>query len=155
MTASNHMLAGAVIAISIKQPLLVVPIALASHFVLDALPHFGVHKDDPLERNRHPVFKVVLTLDILLAITALLFVLLAFRDPTVPTWLVLAGMLLAWIPDSVWVLRFFREIRHNRTFEHKTRLDKFHALIQRESVHGIYLELVCIAGLVLLISSLQ
>lgn len=42
MTAANHALTGAAIAAFVRQPLLALPIALASHFACDALPHFGV-----------------------------------------------------------------------------------------------------------------
>jgi len=41
MTITNHILAGAIIGAVIKEPALALPIAFASHFVMDALPHFG------------------------------------------------------------------------------------------------------------------
>lgn len=41
MTGFNHALTGAAIGVALwQQPLLVMPIALVSHFVLDAIPHF-------------------------------------------------------------------------------------------------------------------
>ncbi len=41
MTATNHALTGAFIGLIVGQPLIALPAALASHFVCDALPHFG------------------------------------------------------------------------------------------------------------------
>lgn len=41
MTITNHLLAGSLIGLAIKEPLLAAVLALASHFVMDALPHFG------------------------------------------------------------------------------------------------------------------
>lgn len=41
MTATNHALTGAFIGLTIGNPLLAIPLAVASHFLLDALPHFG------------------------------------------------------------------------------------------------------------------
>ncbi|HZL07739.1 MAG TPA: hypothetical protein VFC50_00915 [Candidatus Dormibacteraeota bacterium] len=41
MTAVNHALTGTLIGLVIGQPLAAVPLAVASHFVCDALPHFG------------------------------------------------------------------------------------------------------------------
>lgn len=41
MTATNHALTGAAIGLIIGRPLLAIPVALASHFICDALPHFG------------------------------------------------------------------------------------------------------------------
>lgn len=40
MTATNHALTGAAIGFIVGQPLLAIPLALLSHFVLDAIPHF-------------------------------------------------------------------------------------------------------------------
>lgn len=40
MTGTNHALTGAAIGIALQEPLLIVPLAFASHFVLDAIPHF-------------------------------------------------------------------------------------------------------------------
>ncbi len=46
MTATGHAIIGTVIAAKIGNPLLAIPIALASHFVADALPHWdtGYHR---------------------------------------------------------------------------------------------------------------
>jgi hypothetical protein len=41
MTAVNHALTGALIGLLIGQPEVAVPVAIGSHFVCDALPHFG------------------------------------------------------------------------------------------------------------------
>ncbi|MGH7239464.1 MAG: hypothetical protein ACREHG_05275 [Candidatus Saccharimonadales bacterium] len=41
MTATNHCLTGAAIGLIVGQPVIAVPVALASHFVCDSLPHFG------------------------------------------------------------------------------------------------------------------
>jgi hypothetical protein len=41
MTITNHVLAGAIIGLTITNPIAAVVLAIASHFVMDALPHFG------------------------------------------------------------------------------------------------------------------
>ena len=41
MRAINHALTGAVIGLSIDNPALALPLAFLSHFVLDAIPHYG------------------------------------------------------------------------------------------------------------------
>lgn len=41
MTVTNHILAGSIIGLNIKEPILAVFLAFASHFVMDMLPHFG------------------------------------------------------------------------------------------------------------------
>jgi hypothetical protein len=40
MTAANHALTGAAIGLIITQPAVAIPVALLSHFVCDAIPHF-------------------------------------------------------------------------------------------------------------------
>jgi hypothetical protein len=42
MTGFNHGMAGAVIALTVKQPVLAVPLAFLSHFATDMIPHFGL-----------------------------------------------------------------------------------------------------------------
>lgn len=155
MTASNHLLAGAAIAVSVKQPWLIVPLALASHYAMDALPHFGVHRGEPFARNRHRMFRMVLAADIFLAVIALFTLPRLIDGSIIPASVLLAGMLLAWVPDSVWVYRFFHELKTKRKYEHRGRSDRFHAAIQRESVRGIFVEIACLSGLVAYMLSVQ
>lgn len=42
MTAPNHAITGALIGLSIPTLWIAIPLAIASHFVLDALPHYDV-----------------------------------------------------------------------------------------------------------------
>ncbi|HVX48426.1 MAG TPA: hypothetical protein VHA05_03665 [Candidatus Saccharimonadales bacterium] len=49
MTAVNHALTGTAIGLLVGEPLIALPAALASHFVCDALPHFGSNL--PLQAN--------------------------------------------------------------------------------------------------------
>lgn len=41
MLITNHILAGSIIGLTIKEPSLAIITAFASHFAMDALPHFG------------------------------------------------------------------------------------------------------------------
>lgn len=63
MTGFNHALTGAAIGLALQNPLLVIPVALASHFVLDVIPHFGGH---PVYEWGHKHFFKLITLDALL-----------------------------------------------------------------------------------------
>ena len=53
MTATGHALIGTVIAAKIGNPVLAVPIAVASHFLADALPHWdtGYHREQKSKRK--------------------------------------------------------------------------------------------------------
>lgn len=41
MTATNHALTGTAIGLLVGVPIFALPFAFASHFILDALPHYG------------------------------------------------------------------------------------------------------------------
>jgi hypothetical protein len=45
MTATNHAVTGAIIGAMVANPVAALVLAFLSHFVLDAIPHFGVGKD--------------------------------------------------------------------------------------------------------------
>ena len=46
MLVTNHVLSGAVIGAAVKRPLPAFALGVASHFVLDAIPHWGQWEDD-------------------------------------------------------------------------------------------------------------
>jgi len=61
MTATNHALTGAIIGLTISNPVIAIIVAFLSHFVLDAIPHFDV--DHPKGTDDHlktPVFRIYL-----------------------------------------------------------------------------------------------
>lgn len=146
MTATNHMLAGAVMAAGLHHPLLVFPAAFFSHFLLDALPHFGVHEHDTAVRNRHPLFRYILAIDIMMALAMLAVVPFALGKGV--SWVVVAlGMLFAWIPDASQIRHFMHQLRGR---EHKlSRFSRFHFRIQWfERPLGIIVELAWFAAMV-------
>lgn len=153
MTATNHMLAGAVVATAIQQPLLVFPAVIASHFVLDALPHFGVREYSPQLRNNHPLFKFVLAIDI--GLTLSLLALLPFiLKGVVSWWVLLLGMFLAWAPDLMWV-REAAKIARNKTNPLRNSLERFHQWIQWfEKPWGIVTEVVWFGSMAVLLGVL-
>lgn len=109
MTATNHVLTGAVVAATVREPILAIPVALLSHYVLDALPHFGVSEDSEV-RNRSKCFRCVLAADVCLFAAALIVVPIACQR-LAPAWLLLACMLAAFLPDVPWIYRFFQELK--------------------------------------------
>jgi hypothetical protein len=55
MTATNHTLTGAAIGFIIGKPELAIPLAIVSHYVLDAIPHFGA--SDPDKNIKSKIFR--------------------------------------------------------------------------------------------------
>ncbi len=141
MTATNHALTGALIATVIDEPLLAIPIAFASHFALDVLPHFGVSKN-PKTRNSSSLFRTVTTLD--LAICAILFLIAPWitQSLAMNIWIVWACMFAAICPDLVWGYRLYRELTEKVAIS-KSWFSKFHSNIQwGERQRGLYIELL-------------
>lgn len=149
------MLAGAVIAISVKQPLLAVTLAYVSHFALDAIPHFGIHSyKNVFERNRQLWFKKYLQLG---ALFTVIFVpwLIIFLKGAISFWLLLACVIAAILPDLVWVPRYIQELRTHEE-KSKGKISQFHVRIQRDSlVLGGIIEVTFFAGMILLLTKLK
>lgn len=104
MTVLNHAATGAIVALLVKQPAIAFPMAFASHFVLDGLPHYGV----PDERRREFVsFKRVLALDTLISP---IFVLLMFM--VTGSWVILLAAFLAVSPDFFWIGHMLHTKQH-------------------------------------------
>ena len=137
MTGLNHALAGALVAAAIDKPLIALPAALLSHFVLDAVPHWDYKIKPHIARRQ-----VIMFADLVLSL-ALLLVLAVTVDAN--PWLVIFGGLLGILPDTMW-LRFFITGRPSITGSSKrliNRLRKFHFWIQwDESPRGFFVELL-------------
>jgi len=137
MTISNHMLAGAAIALIVKQPILVLPLAFASHFVLDALPHYGY----PGGGGFAGMFDHKLTSysEAVITIIGMLILLLTVG---LWTWLVAAAAFLAVAPDFHWIIRYFFYERRGQE-PPQSRFGQFHTRIQWcERPWGIAVEVV-------------
>lgn len=123
MTGINHVMTGAVIAVAVKQPELAIPLAFASHFALDALPHFGV---DYHERHDYPAFKRILVVDLIA--TPLLLVLIPFW---LSSWTAYFAMLAAVGPDTIWFMKFYVDWRRGVKFSlPQDPFSRFHKKIQ-------------------------
>lgn len=136
MTATNHGLAGAVIAIALhKYPAAAVAAAPFSHFVLDALPHFGETLDAKSSR-----FLRRLALDMALAVAATLFI--ASLWPGISL-LIIACAFLAASPDLMWLYYYYLRPTPEKKWG---RLAKFHSRIQwSQTPPGIVVEAVWFA----------
>lgn len=123
MTGLNHTATGAVIALVVRQPALALPLALASHFVLDALPHFGV---DHADKAQQTLLRKVVTYDAFATILLLLTVYLATRSL-----FVVVCMLITLVPDSIWFIKYGYDRQRGRAFSLPNDVfSRFHKRIQ-------------------------
>lgn len=146
MTASDHVVTGALIAATVHNPAAALPLALASHFVLDALPHIGKISHKSKE------FLVILWTDIVVASSFLGYLLIARPN----YWLLMMGCgIIGAAPDLMWFPRFWKEI-HGKDMSHKPidKITQFHSKIQWcERPWGIGVELLWFASFIFALSA--
>lgn len=129
MTITNHALVGATIIAIIPNPWIALPLAIGSHFLLDAVPHFG--GVDWFEHWGWPM-AMMAAADLVLLIG--LCVVLAFIGGAEAGWLI-TGALAATLPDWPWLLHYGLGWQH--------AYFRWHLAIQRyERPWGAYVEVV-------------
>jgi hypothetical protein len=115
MTATGHALVGTVIAAKIGNPALAIPIALASHFLCDALPHWDTGYDR--ENQSKTRFVTASAIDVILGfVLAYLLIVLFFPTTNflyafliiiiaqLPDWLTAPYLFLDWkFPPFTWI----------------------------------------------------
>lgn len=102
MTATNHALTGALIGLVVANPAIAIPVAFASHFVCDSLPHFGLTGKDAL---RSKTFIWMLVIDALLCV---LLVATLFSSQSIHWLLASICAFTAASPDFMWIPKFQR-----------------------------------------------
>lgn len=93
MTGFNHGLAGAIIALTVKQPILAISLAFASHYLLDTLPHRGFSKEQVLG----PRFNRLVKIDFVFSLFLMALLALVFPNHVLIIW---ACMIAAAVPDT-------------------------------------------------------
>lgn len=136
MTGINHAMTGAIIG-AVVEPVIALPLAIVSHFVLDAIPHYGdgTGTQQPASKRLQLAIKVDALLVILLLVAILLW-----RPTHWPV--MLGGAILAMSPDLMWLPAY---LRHLRQIEPKERnwIMRAHQKIQWcERTWGITVEAV-------------
>lgn len=131
MIGFNHALTGGLVGYFLPLPV-AVPVAVASHFILDMFPHYGLPYAD---RDHSKLWKPLFITDFLLAASLMIIPISIGNYP-----MLICGAL-AVLPDFVWVAHVVRK----RTFNlgnHTNWYTKWHAGIQRyERPWGIWVEL--------------
>lgn len=144
MTATSHALTGALVATVVKQPLLAVPLAFLSHFVCDALPHFGLD----LKFGSRQMYWW-LAIDGTVACLAALFLLNS--GVANPILLAVCGFV-AMAPDFMWLYVGLKKIKPANYHW----FTKFHSSIQTyQKVPGIAVDIIWSLAMLLGILKLQ
>lgn len=117
MIGLNHVLTGAAIGIAVEQPVLVAALAFASHFVLDAMPHFG---GTPIYEFGHKHFAKVMVGDGVVSVLALLIITMLAPHAALA---IVTGAAFAVLPDAI-LLHYYLNGRPKMWFH------RFHLGIQ-------------------------
>jgi hypothetical protein len=141
VTATNHVITGAVIGAGLSNPFLALPVAFLSHILLDVIPHFGY--EDHLDKK----LKISLLIDLAFASSLLLLILL-LQPQNWP--LIFSCAVAAAILDLWWLPAFVRELKTGK----RAKLDKvgqFLSDIQKyEKPAGIIIEAVWFVAMFIL-----
>jgi hypothetical protein len=145
VTAPNHALTGALIGLTISNPLLALPLAFISHFICDAIPHYD-QPGDPKERitsSKRFIYEQLVTG---FTLCVLIVLLLALTRPK--HWLTAAiCAFLATSPDLFWIPRFIYAQRTHHDRGPTNPFLRFHSRIQwLTGPKLIWLELVWFVG---------
>lgn len=126
MTATNHALAGAVVALVVKEPVLALPLAFLSHFLVDYIPHFSFPDKQLFKRN----FNTLLIGDALMCVALVVISYFVFPD----VWLLVSAcMFLATSPDLMWAYyRLYLEHIKGRKPNYDV-VARFHQRLQHSS----------------------
>ncbi len=145
---------GAVIALSIKNPAIAVPLSFISHYFQDVIPHwnYGVSRQT---NDKGAFFTKKFNLSLLgdFCLSLILMIVLAFLFPT-QKWLIWACMIAAASPDLVWAYyRLYRE-HIKKQKPHYDLFSELHRKIQwSQTAHGGLVEIAwAITGIFIILS---
>lgn len=109
MLETPHTLVGAALAVKIQNPFISLPLALASHFILDRLPHWNPHLYTEKKKNGKISKKsfTIVILDSSLALISGVSIALLKSQNTAEFAVVIAACFLSVLPDVVESPYFF------------------------------------------------
>ncbi|MBI2022021.1 hypothetical protein HYS93_04065 [Candidatus Daviesbacteria bacterium] len=149
MLITNHVLAGSLIGLTVKEPSLAIILSLSSHFVMDALPQFGYPgRGGYPEVLKHKLSYIVGVITFLSTLLIVLFLV------TSNMWFALICGIVAASPD---ILGWYNYVAYEKKGLSANGLLKllhvqFHRRIQRfERPWGIYIEVIVFVILLLML----
>lgn len=137
MLVAPHIAAGVTLGLVLQKPLLVVPLAVASHFLLDTVPHW-----QETMAPYHPTWKTYLRIPIDFGLGALLIWLALQYHPEL-SWSIGLGAFFAAIPDVDVITIAFPKLKNKLV----SMYWDWHCKIQREvsTFTGVVTQLIVLA----------
>jgi hypothetical protein len=146
MRAINHSLTGAFIGLSVVDPFVALPLALASHYLLDAIPHYGEKGNSDSLVSRRFIYLLIIDALLCIGLVALIIV----RRPD--RWLLaVICAFLAASPDFLSINLFYRALKKAPWAPNK--YNKFAGYIQWfEKPIGLVVEGAWLVALIICVS---
>jgi hypothetical protein len=149
MTAVNHAVFGSLVVAYAGNPIIGLPLAFLSHFLLDAMPHFGAHT---VAKPGSHEYKAIIKFDTFMTASFVLVVGFAGYRAGLEWWLLPLGGMIGWSPDIMWYKHYKSDIAGKpREWDPVRRL---HKKIQRFEISwGWAIEMLWFVLLVALLSN--
>src|SRR3989344_7625519 len=119
MTATGHAIIGTVIAAKVGNPFLAIPLAIATHFITDAIPHWDIATHRKEKSKANLILEAIS--DVLLGFV-LSFLLLVFLFPATSPYYAFLMILVSQAPDWLTAPYYFFGIK---SFKWAYKLQKF------------------------------
>ena len=149
MLETPHVFVGAAIATKIPDPLIAIPLAFLSHFVLEMVPHWNPHLNSETEKYGYPTKKSTLLVvaDSSLALISGSLIAYSALPDTGRSLTVLFACLASILPDLIEAPYFFLRIR-NKLIQ---KWIVFQKSIQNDTsiIPGLLTQVLTIAGVIL------
>jgi len=115
MLETPHVALGAAIATKIPNPYISIPLAFASHFVLDKTPHWNPHLNTETKKYGKPTRQstIIVVIDIILALSVGIYIAASVLPNSFHFWTVIAGSFASVLPDVIEGPYFFLRMRNN------------------------------------------
>lgn len=113
MLETPHVFVGAAIATKIPNPLIAIPLAFASHFILETVPHWNPHLNTETEKYGHPTKRstVITTADSLIALGSGLTIAYQAMPNVGQALTIVAASFFSVLPDLIEGPYFFLKMR--------------------------------------------
>jgi len=150
VTAPNHALTGALIGLTVSDPILAGSLAFLSHFVCDAIPHYDSPASGTTAQHKSSRF---IGEQLIGGATLCLLLVIWLAASRPHHWLLAAVCaFLAASPDLFWIPRFVHELRTGTDRPPRSWFLRFHAWVQWKTGPGLWwVETIWAAGLLVLV----
>lgn len=146
MLETPHVVVGAAIAVKIVHPALAIPLAFASHFVLEKIPHWNPHLNHEKQKYGHPTKSstTIVLVDATLALLTGSFIAYKALPNTALAATIFFACFASILPDLIEAPYFFLNVKSKII----TRWISFQKTLQENTgvIHGLINQLVIVAA---------